>query len=147
MSDPIKRAIYDTYGEEGLNAKWEVGPRYKTSEEVRVKDDDEMWMVYTLKNRSEPSMKRRSDCNENKNWRTWYDPVVNSSSISMRLAYSILMNHQSLLGLDNHLLLPKEEDPCMHYPKHRFSNCLCDIHSRYITRIRLDQSSLVDIFI
>lgn len=41
LSDPIKRAIYDTYGEEGLNAKWEVGPRYKTSEEVRVKDDDE----------------------------------------------------------------------------------------------------------
>lgn len=41
LSDPIKRAIYDTYGEEGLNAKWEVGPKYKTSEEVRVKDDDE----------------------------------------------------------------------------------------------------------
>ncbi|KAJ8651470.1 hypothetical protein O0I10_012969 [Lichtheimia ornata] len=36
LSDPIKRAIYDTYGEEGLNAKWEVGPKYKTSEEIRA---------------------------------------------------------------------------------------------------------------
>lgn len=36
LSDPIKRAIYDTYGEEGLNAKWEVGPKYKTSEEVYI---------------------------------------------------------------------------------------------------------------
>lgn len=34
MSDPAKRAIYDTYGAEGLNATWEIGTRYKTPEEV-----------------------------------------------------------------------------------------------------------------
>ncbi|KAI7847477.1 hypothetical protein BDC45DRAFT_451794 [Circinella umbellata] len=35
ISDPQKRAIYDTYGEEGLNAKWEVGPKFKTTQEMR----------------------------------------------------------------------------------------------------------------
>ncbi|KAG0744655.1 hypothetical protein G6F57_009539 [Rhizopus arrhizus] len=35
LSDPKARIIYDTYGEEGLNASWEVGPRYKTTEELR----------------------------------------------------------------------------------------------------------------
>ncbi|PHZ09606.1 DnaJ-domain-containing protein [Rhizopus microsporus ATCC 52813] len=35
LSDPKKRIIYDTYGEEGLNASWDVGPRYKTTEELR----------------------------------------------------------------------------------------------------------------
>lgn len=35
LSDPQKRVIYDTYGEEGLTATWEVGPRYKTTEQVR----------------------------------------------------------------------------------------------------------------
>ncbi|KAI9268335.1 hypothetical protein BDA99DRAFT_435537 [Phascolomyces articulosus] len=35
ISDPQKRAIYDTYGEEGLNAKWEVGPKFKTSQEMQ----------------------------------------------------------------------------------------------------------------
>ncbi|KAI8139496.1 hypothetical protein BJV82DRAFT_693841 [Fennellomyces sp. T-0311] len=35
ISDPVKRAIYDTYGEEGLNAKWEVGPKFKTPQEMR----------------------------------------------------------------------------------------------------------------
>jgi DnaJ family protein C protein 11 len=38
LSDPKARIIYDTYGEEGLNASWEVGPRYKTTEEVNNKD-------------------------------------------------------------------------------------------------------------
>ncbi|KAI8393501.1 uncharacterized protein BYT42DRAFT_619449 [Radiomyces spectabilis] len=36
LSDPMKRVIYDTYGEEGLNASWEVGHRYKTTEELRA---------------------------------------------------------------------------------------------------------------
>ncbi|KAI9313222.1 hypothetical protein BX666DRAFT_1864679 [Dichotomocladium elegans] len=36
LSDPSKRAIYDTYGEEGLNAKWEVGPKFKTPDEMRA---------------------------------------------------------------------------------------------------------------
>ncbi|KAI9496675.1 hypothetical protein BDB00DRAFT_808296 [Zychaea mexicana] len=35
ISDPTKRAIYDTYGEEGLSAKWEIGPKFKTPEEMR----------------------------------------------------------------------------------------------------------------
>ncbi|GAA5803597.1 hypothetical protein EDC94DRAFT_610938 [Helicostylum pulchrum] len=35
LCDPAKRVIYDTYGEEGLNASWDVGPRYKTPEELR----------------------------------------------------------------------------------------------------------------
>lgn len=34
LCDPAKRVIYDTYGEEGLNASWDIGPRYKTPEEV-----------------------------------------------------------------------------------------------------------------
>lgn len=37
LSNPAKRVIYDTYGEEGLNASWDVGPRYKTPEEVNNK--------------------------------------------------------------------------------------------------------------
>ncbi|KAI8974740.1 hypothetical protein BDB01DRAFT_853779 [Pilobolus umbonatus] len=35
LSDPSKRVIYDTYGEEGLNASWDIGPRYKSPEELR----------------------------------------------------------------------------------------------------------------
>ncbi|KAI8390212.1 hypothetical protein BD560DRAFT_380258 [Blakeslea trispora] len=35
LSSPQKRAIYDTYGEEGLNATWDLGPRYKSTEELR----------------------------------------------------------------------------------------------------------------
>ncbi|KAI8646159.1 hypothetical protein BD408DRAFT_337490 [Parasitella parasitica] len=35
LSDPQKRIIYDTYGEEGLNASWDIGPRYKSTEELR----------------------------------------------------------------------------------------------------------------
>ncbi|CAO3623679.1 unnamed protein product [Cunninghamella blakesleeana] len=36
LSDPQKRIIYDTYGEEGLNATWQVGPKYKTPEELQA---------------------------------------------------------------------------------------------------------------
>lgn len=36
LSDPQKRVIYDTYGEEGLNASWDIGPRYKSTEEVII---------------------------------------------------------------------------------------------------------------
>ncbi|KAI9261706.1 hypothetical protein BY458DRAFT_251653 [Sporodiniella umbellata] len=35
LMDPKKRIIYDTYGEEGLTASWDVGPRYKSTEELR----------------------------------------------------------------------------------------------------------------
>ncbi|KAI9473679.1 MAG: hypothetical protein EXX96DRAFT_578912 [Benjaminiella poitrasii] len=35
LCNPQKRIIYDTYGEEGLNATWDIGPRYKTTEELR----------------------------------------------------------------------------------------------------------------
>lgn len=42
LSDPTKRAIYDTYGEEGLNAKWEIGPRLKTPEEVSFTREDRL---------------------------------------------------------------------------------------------------------
>lgn len=146
LSDPIKRAIYDTYGEEGLNAKWEVGPKYKTSEEVYICRGWVWvgfgWLTYWIC-RSEPNMKRRNACNENKNWRIWYDLVANSSLISMRLVYSIPMSHLYLLGLVNHLSPPKGEVPCMHWPKHRSSNCLCDIHSRYIYKSELDERSNV----
>ncbi|CAO3597571.1 unnamed protein product [Absidia cylindrospora] len=36
ISDPQKRVIYDTYGEEGLKATWEVGPKFKTPEELQA---------------------------------------------------------------------------------------------------------------
>ncbi|CAO3677610.1 unnamed protein product [Rhizopus stolonifer] len=35
LIDSKARIIYDTYGEEGLSASWEVGPRYKSTEELR----------------------------------------------------------------------------------------------------------------
>jgi DnaJ-class molecular chaperone len=34
LIDPSKRVVYDQYGEEGLTASWDVGPRYKSTEEV-----------------------------------------------------------------------------------------------------------------
>lgn len=37
LSDPKKRIVYDTYGEEGLNASWDIGPRYKSQDEVHIK--------------------------------------------------------------------------------------------------------------
>ncbi|KAG0168455.1 hypothetical protein DFQ28_011747 [Apophysomyces sp. BC1034] len=36
LTDSTKRVIYDTYGEEGLNATWEVGPRFKSVDELRA---------------------------------------------------------------------------------------------------------------
>ncbi|KAG0266192.1 hypothetical protein DFQ27_009959 [Actinomortierella ambigua] len=36
LSDPQTRAIYDTFGEEGLKTKWEVGQKLKTPEELRA---------------------------------------------------------------------------------------------------------------
>ncbi|ORX51344.1 DnaJ-domain-containing protein [Hesseltinella vesiculosa] len=36
LSDSQRRVIYDIYGEEGLQAKWEVGPKYKTPEELQA---------------------------------------------------------------------------------------------------------------
>ncbi|KAG8733748.1 hypothetical protein FRC11_003095 [Ceratobasidium sp. 423] len=35
LTDPNKRAIYDLFGEDGLKTKWDVGPKYKTEEELR----------------------------------------------------------------------------------------------------------------
>ncbi|KAI8890072.1 DnaJ-domain-containing protein [Backusella circina FSU 941] len=35
LIDPSKRVIYDQYGEEGLTASWDLGPRYKSTEELR----------------------------------------------------------------------------------------------------------------
>ncbi|QRV81989.1 DnaJ family C protein [Ceratobasidium sp. AG-Ba] len=35
LTDPNKRAIYDMFGEEGLKTKWDIGPKYKTPEELR----------------------------------------------------------------------------------------------------------------
>ncbi|KAL0093828.1 hypothetical protein F4703DRAFT_1831829 [Phycomyces blakesleeanus] len=34
LTDAQKRAIYDTYGEAGLTAKWEVGPKFKSTDEM-----------------------------------------------------------------------------------------------------------------
>ncbi|KAI8084642.1 uncharacterized protein BX664DRAFT_360483 [Halteromyces radiatus] len=36
LSDPQRRVIYDTYGVEGLNATWELGPKFKTPEELQA---------------------------------------------------------------------------------------------------------------
>ncbi|KAM0749395.1 DnaJ-domain-containing protein [Meredithblackwellia eburnea MCA 4105] len=36
LSDPQKRIIYDSLGEEGLKTKWEVGPKGKSSAEMRL---------------------------------------------------------------------------------------------------------------
>ncbi|RUS29025.1 hypothetical protein BC938DRAFT_481156 [Jimgerdemannia flammicorona] len=36
LTDRGKRTIYDMYGEEGLQTSWEVGPRLKTPEEVKI---------------------------------------------------------------------------------------------------------------
>ncbi|ODN92819.1 hypothetical protein L198_05615 [Cryptococcus wingfieldii CBS 7118] len=35
LIDPMKRTVYDMFGEEGLKTSWEVGPRVKTTEEMR----------------------------------------------------------------------------------------------------------------
>ncbi|KAJ3300834.1 hypothetical protein HK104_000027 [Borealophlyctis nickersoniae] len=35
LSDPVKRHIYDSYGAEGLQTSWEVGPRGRSQEEIR----------------------------------------------------------------------------------------------------------------
>lgn len=34
LSDSKRRMIYDSLGEEGLKTSWEIGSKYKTSEEV-----------------------------------------------------------------------------------------------------------------
>ncbi|KAI8073127.1 hypothetical protein BC940DRAFT_324770 [Gongronella butleri] len=36
LSNRQTRVIYDIYGEDGLQAKWEVGPKYKTPEELQA---------------------------------------------------------------------------------------------------------------
>ncbi|GAB5588185.1 hypothetical protein Unana1_03085 [Umbelopsis nana] len=36
LVNPTKRVLYDTYGEDGLKGKWEVGPKLKTPEEMRA---------------------------------------------------------------------------------------------------------------
>jgi DnaJ family protein C protein 11 len=35
LSNPRLRALFDEFGEEGLSMKNEIGPRYKTPEEMR----------------------------------------------------------------------------------------------------------------
>ncbi|XP_022100618.1 dnaJ homolog subfamily C member 11-like [Acanthaster planci] len=35
LNDPSKRAIYDVYGEKGLEAEWDVVPRRRTPQEIR----------------------------------------------------------------------------------------------------------------
>ncbi|XP_033641922.1 dnaJ homolog subfamily C member 11-like [Asterias rubens] len=35
LNDPSKRAIYDVYGEKGLEAEWEVVPRTRTAQDIR----------------------------------------------------------------------------------------------------------------
>ncbi len=35
LSDPEKRAIYDVYGEKGLEAEWDLIPRTRTPQEIR----------------------------------------------------------------------------------------------------------------
>ncbi len=35
LNDPSKRAIYDVYGEKGLEADWEVVPRTRTAQDIR----------------------------------------------------------------------------------------------------------------
>ena len=35
LTDPTKRTVYDLFGEEGLKTSWEIGPRVRTTEEMR----------------------------------------------------------------------------------------------------------------
>ena len=35
LNDPSKSAIYDVYGEKGLEAEWEVVPRTRTAQDIR----------------------------------------------------------------------------------------------------------------
>ncbi|KAJ3213085.1 hypothetical protein HDU67_003401 [Dinochytrium kinnereticum] len=39
LSNPGRRHIYDSYGMEGLSTNWEIGPRLRTTEEVRPGDN------------------------------------------------------------------------------------------------------------
>ena len=34
LSDPQKRLVYDTFGVKGLDTKWDIMPRGKSSDEV-----------------------------------------------------------------------------------------------------------------
>lgn len=57
ISDPNKRSLYDMYGIEGLRAGWEVGPRLKSTQEIREeyerkkrqREEDEMRRQVTSK--------------------------------------------------------------------------------------------------
>jgi hypothetical protein len=60
--------IYDTYGEEGLKATWEVGPKFKTPEEVSIDTVNDGLtlslidqLLFTLSSSSKPNMKSKLD--------------------------------------------------------------------------------------
>ena len=48
LTDPTKRTIYDLFGEEGLKTSWEVGPKIKTTEEMRSHFQSQAYSKKTL---------------------------------------------------------------------------------------------------
>lgn len=68
LSDPQKRAIYDVYGEEGLEADWDVMPRFQTPAELlemherlqRMKEDERLQQMTRPRGHAMLSLNGRS---------------------------------------------------------------------------------------